>query len=88
MKARDKALSCDQSSRWIHIKFKSINDLDNEDLKIRDRYWYCKACIQEILPFWSKKVNSNIRSDHPSSIDPNLKNLLCQLNNLSEQDST
>ena len=51
MKARDKALSCDQSSKWIHIKFKSINDLDNEDLEIRDRYWYCKECIQEILPF-------------------------------------
>ena len=45
MKALDKVLSGNQPSKWIHIKFKTINDLDNEDLKLRDRYWYCKACI-------------------------------------------
>ena len=38
--------------------------------------------IQEISAFCSKKVNSNISSDHSRSIDPNLKNV-----NLSEEDS-
>lgn len=43
--------------------------------------------FEEIFPFCSKKVNSNISSDHSRSIDQNLKNLLCHLINLSEQDT-
>ena len=71
----------------MYNKCNNLNDSDYEDLKIRDESWYCKTCIQEILPFYSKKVNSNISSDHSRSIDLNLKNLLCQLNNISEQDT-
>ena len=84
VKTSVKVICCDQ---WIRIKFNNLNDLDYEDLKIRDESWHCKACIQEFLQFFSKKVNSNISSDHLRSIDPNLKNLLCSLNNLSEQDT-
>ena len=87
VKARIKAIFCDQCNKWIHIKCNNLNDLEYEDLKIRDESWYCKACIQDILPFCSKKVNSNTSSDHLRSIDPNLKKILCQLNNLSEQDT-
>ena len=82
VKASVKVICCDQ---WIRIKFNNLNDLDYEDLKIRDESWHCKACIQEFLQFFSKKVNSNISSDHLRSIDPDLKNILCSLNNLSEQ---
>lgn len=86
MKALDKAICCNQYNKWIHIKCNIlIITLYYEDLKIRDESWHCKACIQEFLQFFSKKVNSNISSDHLRSIDPDLKNILCSLNNLSEQ---
>ena len=49
--------------------------------------YYDKACIQEVLQFCSDKVNpDNFNSEDPS-IDSNLKNLLCQLNNLSEKEN-
>ena len=53
------------------------NNLDYKDHKIRDGSWYCKTCLKEIVPFCSKKVNSNISSDQSRNIDPNSKNLLC-----------
>ena len=62
----------------------NLYDLDYENRKPRNESWYCKECIQEILPVCIKK--SNINSEH-SSIDPNLKNSLCQLNNFSEQET-
>ena len=80
MKTRDKAICCDLCSKRIHIICNNLNDLDYEYLKSKDETWYCKAFIQEILPFC--KINLG----NPS-IDPHLKNLLCQLNNLSEKES-
>ena len=76
VRARSKAICCDQCIKWIHIKYNNLNDLDCEDLRTRDESWYCKAYIQEILPFCRKKLNSNTSSNHLRSIDPNLKNLL------------
>ena len=43
--------------------------------------------IQEILPFSNKKINPNIINFGNADIDPNLKNLLCQLNNLSDKEN-
>ena len=43
--------------------------------------------IQEILPFSNKKINPNIINLGNANIDPNLKNLLCQLNNLSKKEN-
>ena len=84
VKARDKPVCCDLCNKWIHIKCNIFNDLDYENLTPRNESCYCKACIQEILPFCSKKITpNNINSEH-SSIDPNLKKILCYLNNLSE----
>ena len=48
---------------------------------------YCKAIILEILPFWIIRVNLNNFNLEHSSIDPNLKDLLCQLNNLPEKEN-
>ena len=64
-----------------------LNDLDYEYLKSNDETWYCKTCIQEILPFCNKKINPNKINLGNAGIDPNLKNLLCQLNNLSEKEN-
>ena len=75
VKTRDKAIFCDLCSKWIHIKCNNLNDLDYEYLKSNDETWYYKTCIQEILPFYNKKIN-------PNKINLNLKNLLYQLNNL------
>ena len=59
--------------------------LDYEYRKSKDETWYCKTCIQEILPFCNKKINPNKINLGNAVIDPNLKNLLCWLNNLSEK---
>ena len=52
---------------------------------MKDEAWYCETCIQENLTFSSKKVNSNVFNSKHSNIDPNFKNLICQLKNLSEK---
>ena len=85
LKTWDKAICCDLCSKWIHIKCNNLNDLDYEYLKSNDETWYCKTCIDEILPFCNKKINPNKINLGNAGIDPNLKNLLCQLNNLSEK---
>ena len=87
VKNRDKAICCDLCIKWIHIRCNNLNDLDYEYLKNNDETWYCKTCIQEILPFCNKKINQNIINLGNAGIDPNLKNLLCQLNNLSEKEN-
>ena len=46
-----------------------------------------KHVSNKFFQFCSEKVNLTISSDHSRSIAPNLKNILCQLNNLSEQDT-
>ena len=33
---RDKAICCDLCSKWIHIKFNNLNDLEYEYLKSND----------------------------------------------------
>ena len=85
IKTGDKAICCDLCIKWIHIRCNNRNDLDYEYLKNNDETWYCKTCIQEILLFCNKKINPNIINLGTAGIDPNLKNLLCQLNNLSEE---
>ena len=87
IKTCDKAICCDLCSKWIHIKCYNLNDLDYEYLKSNDETWYCKTCIHEILPFCNKKINPNKINLGNVGIDPNLKNLLCQLNNLTEKEN-
>ena len=87
MKTRDKAICCDLCSKWIYIRCNNLNDLEYGYLKSKDETWYCKTFIQEILPFCNKKINPNEINLGNASIDPHLKNLLCQLNNLSEKES-
>ena len=36
VKTRDKAICCDLCSKWIHIKFNNLNDLEYEYLKSND----------------------------------------------------
>ena len=74
-------------SKWIRIKRNNLNDLDYEYLKSNNETWYCKTWIHEILPFCNKKINPNKINLDNVGIDPNLKNLLCQLNNLSEKEN-
>ena len=78
---------CDLCRKWIHIKCNNVNDLGHEYLKSNDETWYCKTCIKEILPFCNKKINPNKINLGNAGIHPNLKNLLCQLNNLSEKEN-
>ena len=85
VKIRDKPVCCDLCSKWIHIKCNNLNDLDYEYLKSNDKAWCCKFCIQKILPFCNKKINSNKINLGNAGIEPNLKNLLCQLNSVSEK---
>ena len=87
VKIRDKPVCCDLCSKWIHIKCNNLNDLDYEYLKSNNETWYCKTCIQEILSFCNKKINPNKINLGNAGIHPNLKNLLCQLNNLSEKEN-
>ena len=58
--------------------------LDYGYLKNNHETWYCKTCIQEILPFCNKKINQNIIDLGNAGIDPNLKNLKhkCQFTEL------
>ena len=72
---QDKAICCDLCIKWIHIRCKKLNDLDYEYLKSNDETWYCKTCIQKILPFCNKKINPNKINLGDAGIDPNLKNL-------------
>ena len=87
VKPRDKAICCDLCIKWIHTRYNNLNDLDYEFLKSNDETWYCKTCIQEILPFCNKKINPNKINLGNAGIDPNLKNLLCRLNNFSEKEN-
>ena len=83
----DKAICCDLRITWIHIRHNNLNDLDYEYLKSNNETWYCKTCIQEILPFCNKKINPNKINLGNAGIDTNQKNLFCQLNNLSEKEN-
>ena len=76
-------LTCDLCIKWIHIRCNNLNDLNYEYLKTNDETCYCKTCIQEILPFYNKQINPN--KINLIKLKSNLKNLLCQLNNLSEK---
>ena len=39
LNARDKAIRCDLCNKWIHIRCNDLNDLDQEDPKLRDETW-------------------------------------------------
>ena len=70
------AICCDLCIKWIHIRCNNLNDIDYEYLiKSNDETWYCKTCIQEILPFCKKKVNPNKINLGNAGIGPNLKNI-------------
>ena len=86
VKIRDKPVCCELCSKWIHIKCNNLNDLDYEYLKSNNETWYYKTSIQDILPFCNKKNPNRINLGN-TGIDPNLKKLLCQLNDLSEKDN-
>ena len=86
VKACFKAICCDLCSKWIRIKWNNVKDLDCENLKRKVGIWYCKTCVQAVLRFCSK-INPNTINVDNASIDPNLKNLLCQSNHLSEKES-
>ena len=77
VKNHDKAICCDLCIKSIHIRCNKNND----------ETWYCKTCMQEILPFCNKSINQNIINLGNAGIDPNLKNHLCQLNNLSQKEN-
>ena len=51
----------------------NLNELDYKYLKRKDETWYCKTCIQEILPFSNKTINPNKINLSNAGIDPNLK---------------
>ena len=59
-KTRDKAICCDLYSKWIHMKYNGLNDLDYQSLQRKGETWYCETCIQEILSFFKKKINPKI----------------------------
>ena len=56
-----------------------------KNLKVRNTFWYCKECIQEIPPFCSKKVNPNNSEHQVLTLISNI--FFCQLNNLSEEET-
>ena len=87
VKTRDNAIYCDLCSKWIHIKCSNLNGLDYEYLKRNNETWYCETCIYEILPFCNKKIKPDKINIDKFGIGPNLTNLLCQLNNLSEKEN-
>ena len=39
LNVRDKAICCDLCNKWIHIRCNDLNDLDQEDLKLRHETW-------------------------------------------------
>ena len=57
------------------------------DILSNNETWYCKTCIQEVLPFYNKTINSNKNELGNAGIDSDLKNLLFQLNNLSDKEN-
>ena len=78
---RKKGVCCDLCNKWIHTKCNELNDVDYEYLKLNDDVWFCKLCIEEILPFCrSLKTNVN---DTTKTINSSLRDLLLQLNNFS-----
>ena len=87
IKTGDKAICCDLCIKWSDIRCNNLDGLDYEHLKSHDETWYCKTCIQEILTFCNKKINPNKINLGNAGIDPNRKNILCQLNNLSEKEN-
>ena len=77
VKTRDKAICCDLYSKWIHMKYNSLNDLDYQSLQRKGETWYCKTCIQEILSFFNKKINPKIINLENAGIDSNVKIISC-----------
>ena len=73
VKICDKTICCDLCSQWIYIKCNNLNDLDYEYHKRQDETWFCKTCIQNILPFCNKKINPNRINLGNASVGPNLK---------------
>ena len=75
VKTRDKAICCNLCSKWIYTKCNILDDLDYEYIKSKDENWYCNTCIQEILPFRNKKINSSKINLGNTGIGPNVKNV-------------
>ena len=84
VKCHHKAICCDLFDKWIDFNNNELNDLDYEYLKFSENAWYCKIFTIERLPFCKplKDSNkSNIDNKLSNKINVNLKNLLTNLNN-------
>ena len=89
VKCHHKAICCDLCNKWIHIKCSECSGLDCEYLKLNENAWYCKIYTTEILPFCKTLKDFNklvIDNKLNNNINVNLKNLLLQLNNLTNNE--
>ena len=48
---KDKAVQCDLSELWVHIKCNNLNYLDYRYLQNSNESWYCIECCSTIFPF-------------------------------------
>ena len=74
---------CNHCNKWIHINYKELNGIKNENLKTSNDICYCILCTKAISPFCSKQVNIDERNSGQSNINTNLLNLLSQINDLT-----
>ena len=93
VKCHQKAICCDLCNNWIHIKCNELNDLDYEYLNLNGNAWCCKICTAEILPFCKtlkdfnkSDIDSKLSNNVNVYVNVNLKNLLLQLNNLTNDE--
>ena len=56
---KDKAVQCDLSELWVHIKCNNLNYLDYRYLQKSLESWYCIECCNTIFPFNSLSTNKN-----------------------------
>ena len=56
VKTRDKVISCDLCSKWIHIKCNNLNDLDYECLKkVRMKLGTVKLVFRKFYHFATRR---------------------------------
>ena len=59
---KDKAVQCDLSEFWVHIKCNNVNCLDYRYFQNSNESWYCIECCSTIFPFNSLFNNKNFLS--------------------------
>ena len=89
---KDKAVQCDLSELWIHIKFNNLNCLDYRYLQNCDESWYCIECCSTIFSFNSLSSNKkflatdniiqwkDLENDHAGSLSLKPSNLELSVN--------